>query len=403
MAIKQPISKKNLQEKLYKMGASPILIQMPAVIERLHQEYMSFENTNFDIGENGEIITHDGIFKEKENSEAEYESDELKIEIDSFGMEKSAEVKSTKSVTQRKDKTITYDEPFDGLYFGPYNFEYSDNAMALLDDVFEYATSYQENLPLKTTLDENMGYLLMNYPQTEGWFIQKGFLPHEPLAKNEAIKKALEAEKQALLRTLNVVPDDSIPAFLSKSLSVEQENSIKSEIDRIERFIKQSTIKFPRKNFSREESEDNRLVFYYEQIQNFKKNEELEEKEIELIKRFVSEECAGIPIIGNKITNKINDIVTGDNTEPDEYTTETEQEPKSVLAKGRKTLDYVKRSATAKSNLRKKMKSTIINEFASLPAVGKKAKVIVTDRMNEFRKKNDIPDFQEPNGEDRVG
>ena len=110
MAIKQPISKKRLQEELYKMGASATLVQMPAVIERLHQEYVYLDDEEITIGENGEIITPNGIFRENGKFDAEYESDELKIDIDLFGMEKNAEVKSTKSRTYRKDNKIIYDK-----------------------------------------------------------------------------------------------------------------------------------------------------------------------------------------------------------------------------------------------------------------------------------------------------
>lgn len=384
MTKKEPISKKELQLKLYKMGASVNLIQMPAVIERLHQEYISNKTKEFDIGENGEIITNNGIFREKENLEAEYISEELKIDIDSFGMEKRVQKTSTKSITYRKEGKIIYDEPFDGLYFGPYNFEYSDNAIPVLDDIFEYATEYQDNLSLKGSLEENMGYLLMNYPQTEGWFLQKGFLSEESKEKNETIKNALEATKTSLERKLNYVPDDSTSSVFERPLSQKEKDSIKSEMSNIQSFINQENISFPRKNFSRKESEENRLVYYYEQIQRCKQEEESEEQKIALLRRFVNEKCPRIPGAKKKIISKMSDLSENPIKYPKTEKENIVSNSETVLSKGRKTLDYMKESLEIKESLRKNMKNAIITEYATIPVLGKKAKVVIVDSLNKF-------------------
>lgn len=397
MAIKQPISKKRLQEELYKMGASATLVQMPAVIERLHQEYVYLDDEEITIGENGEIITPNGIFRENGKFDAEYESDELKIDIDLFGMEKNAEVKSTKSRTYRKDNKIIYEEPYDGMYFGPYYFEYPDNATPNLDDIFEYATSYQENLTLKTTLDENLVYLILNYPQTEGWFVRNGILPENYDEKEKEIKKQFKHVEASLVESLNNEDSLTIESVCPIPNS-DDEEKIKSKIDEIEKYLQDSRGVNRKSKFNREDAENNRLVFYYEQIQRCKELEEQESQKIELIKKFVNKKYSFNQGARNEISNRITTLISEET--PEILEDSTTGNSISVLAKGRKTLDYMKKSVISKTNLGKIIEKEVINQINSIS--GDTTQESIRNELAEFIRLNSIPDSQEPSDGERM-
>lgn len=314
MAKEGKMNIKDLQEQLYNMGASITLIKMPAVIERIRNTYQSVDD--LDIGINGEIITTEGTFCEKGNG-AEYKYADVTTEIDEFGMESKISDEDS-AVVSRENGVIHYDEPFDGEYFGPYNYEYPDNATPTLAKVYEEAAIYQERLKFSETLEQNREYLLTNYPQTIGWFSQRKLLPEGPISLPE-------------------MPQYSI-----------------------------------------EESENNRLFFYHNQINKYKTLKEKEDKKIDLLIKFA--ELEGIP------ASSLDKILTPTAELAAELkeAQETQSSSETVLEKGRKSLNYYKPLANLTIITRRKIKKAIIDKCISRFPDTETAKNIMQEKMKKF-------------------
>lgn len=314
MPKEEKMNIKELQEQLYNIGASIALIKMPAVIERIRNTYPSIDD--LDIGITGEIITPEGTFSENGNG-AEYKYADVTVEIDEFGMESRISDKDS-AVVSRKNGVIYYDEPFDGEYFGPYNYEYPDNATPTLAKVYEEAVIYQERLKFHETLEQNKEYLLTNYPQTIGWFLQRNLLPEGPV---------------------------SLP-------------------------------KMPQ--YSMEESENNRLFFYHNQINKYKTLKEKEDKKIDLLIKFA--ELEGIP------ASSLDTILMHTTQLVDELKESEESQASSgtVLEKGRKSLNYYKTLANLTVITRRKIKKVIIDKCMSRFPDEETAKNVMQEKMKKF-------------------
>ena len=312
MGKKRKIDIKELQENLYKIGANISLIKMPAIIERIKDDYISLDE--IDIGIEGEIITPEGTFYKKDDG-AEYQTEDFVVEIDKYGIESRISDKDTKAIISRKNGEITYDEPYDG-YFGPFNFKYPDTAIPTLQKVHEYAVVYQEDLKNLGTLEENRAYLLKNYPQTVGWFLERNLL-------------------------------------LEGNINLPQIS-----------------------NYSIEESENNRLLFYHNKINEFKKIEEKEDKKIELLIQFADLE--GLPRSIIDSTLDYTDILLNNIKKSNQNNLE------STLEKGRQSLNYYKFISSLKRDARKQIKKDIIHRcIANVPDT-KRAKVIMKEKIKKF-------------------
>ena len=84
------ITKKDIQDKLIEIGASPVLVRMPSVIERLYMFGVNICKLKVDLY--GNIIYGNHRFTKNEDNTAiyEYVGNELEtVNIDKYGMDKS--------------------------------------------------------------------------------------------------------------------------------------------------------------------------------------------------------------------------------------------------------------------------------------------------------------------------
>lgn len=373
MAENKKISKKMLMEKLFQMGANVELLKMPAVLERTYSKYLS--GNSIDIGENGEILIDNGVFSLKNNGEAKYQTNDFKVSIDSYGMESKIFDKTTNATITRKNNKIYYEEPYDGMYFGPYDYEYDDNCMPTLEDVHLYSPVFQEYLSLTGSLLENMGYLIVNYPQTEGWFIEKGILPEKPESKDILIRDAIKSVVKNLSKSINLREDSDLE---SENFNMQEQSVIKEIKDYKKILETEGIISIPAKTYSNEESEKNRLAYFEKEIDKYEKLSKKEDAKIDLLEQFIEKECNTIPILGKRISKVLSDMHL--ESEPDNKF----EESKSLLSNRRGKLDYTKKEVTRKTEQREKMKNMIIKECDSIPVIGEQTRKIIFQKMNSF-------------------
>lgn len=315
MVKEEKMDIKKLQESLYNIGASITLIKMPAVIERIRNMYPTIDD--IDIGLKGEIITPDGTFSENANG-AEYKTQDISIEIDEFGMEEKIYDEESDAVVSRENGIIKYDEPFDGEFFGPYNYQYPDNATPTLERIYEEAPMYQEELKIPETLEQNREYLLTHYPITVGWFSRRNLLTEDIINPNASNKYFLE------------------------------------------------------------ESENNRLVFYHNQIIKYKTLTEKEDKKINLLMKFAKTE--GVP--ASLLDELVSKIIEAENAL--KTTQDLENASDTVLEKGRKSLVYYRAIADLKHTARREIKGSIIRGCTANLPDSQNAKIIMQQRMQKF-------------------
>ena len=304
MQIKSDMSRKDMQTELYERGASTSLIKMPAVIIAIRnavryadrgEETFNIYKYPISLGGNDEIMIKTDILnliakiKSLPNGEARYESKFQEagetrasaISIDSFGMEYRRELyrlvgedKNQKSLisTIERDQNnglIRYEEISDSNFQGPIEYKYKENGMPTLSDIETWAGQIGEELPLSGILEENMGDMLTNYPETKGWYEARGMFPTNAYQRNKKLKDCIQARIVRLRSELE--PNKELPFGVPVSMMTNKEvqikrQIIKEEIKEKQALLEKDFIKLPESITFGEVSKTTRLKNLYDRI-----------------------------------------------------------------------------------------------------------------------------------------